>query len=392
MTKGKKILLIAPFNARGGREIEACLIAEALLKSNFEPLVVSTTFFPKKHIMQAQLRDSYFTSVYRQLLKHPIILFFASISILKNKFKYGISAFASNAWSKRYGKFDMYYEDEIFQLVKNAQVVLFLGQLTSPGLKQIISACYQGNIPIILRMTGVLDPSFRVPDYIKNVSTFVHQSESNFFSNLTAVNANFQLIDQCALAEEQLLRISPLKSKIKNYLVIGELGEAKGTRILASYFCKYGLESETLTFIGTGEELEDLRNEYSASRNIVFAGQIRNTKLFEYFSKSHCLIIGSNTKNPFETGPLVGVEAMAAGRIIISTRVGAMSDRLEETNNQFWFDRESEHSFKKVLSHVRKLSKKDVQEISIQIKERYIEKYKKDIIQRHYIKLIGKYA
>ena len=388
MTKGKKILLIAPFNARGGREIEACLIAQALLKNNFEPLVVSTTFFPKKHIMQDHLDQKYFTSVYGQLLKHPIILFFASISILKNKFKYGISAFASNAWSKRYGKFDMYYEDEIFQLVKNTQVVLFLGQLTSPGLKQIISACYQENIPIILRMTGVLDSSFRVPDYIKNVSIFVHQSESNFFSNLTAVNANFQLIDQCALAEEQLLSMPPLKSKIKNYLVIGELGEAKGTRILASYFCKYGLESETLTFIGDGKELEDLRNEYSTKRNIIFTGQIRNTELFEYFSKSHCLIIGS----VIETGPLVGIEAMAAGRLIISTRVGAMSDRLKATSNQFWFFRDNESSFEEVFSHVRNLSRKNVREISVQIKERYIEKYKKDIIQRHYIELIGKYA
>tara|TARA_R110002020_G_scaffold355815_2_gene568482 strand:- start:6207 stop:7385 length:1179 start_codon:yes stop_codon:yes gene_type:complete len=390
--KGKKILLIAPFNARGGREIEACLIAEALLKNNFEPLLVCTTFFPKKHLMHDHLNQKYFNSVYRKLLKHPIILFFAGISMLKNKFKYGISAFASNAWSKRYGKFDMYYEDEIVQLIKNAQVALFLGQLTSPGLKQISIACNQEKIPLIFRMTGVLDSSFRVPDYIKNVSTFVHQSESNFSSNLTAVNPNFHLIDQCALAEEQLLCIPPLNSKIKNYLVIGELGEAKGTRILASYFCKYGLESETLTFIGTSEELEDLRNEYRSKSNIVFAGQIRNTELFEYFSKSHCLIIGSNTRNSFETGPLVGVEAMASGRIIISTRVGAMSDRLEGTNNQFWFDRENEHSFEKVLSHVRNLSKNDAQEISIQIKERYMEKYKKDIIQRHYIELIKKYA
>ncbi|PHR88841.1 MAG: hypothetical protein COA80_17730 [Leeuwenhoekiella sp.] len=388
MTKGKKILLIAPFNARGGREIEACLITEALLKNNFEPLVVSITFFPKKHIMQDHFDQKYFTSVYGQLLKHPMILFFAGISMLKNKFKYGISAFASNDWSKRYGKFDMHYKDEIFQLVKNAQVVLFLGQLTSPGLKQIISACNQENIPIIFRMTGILDFFFRVPDYIKNVSTFVHQSESNYSSNLTAVNSNFHLIDQCALAEEQLLSIPPLKSKIKNYLVIGELGEAKGTRILASYFCKYGLESETLTFIGAGEELEDLRNKYRSKSNIVFAGQIRNIELFEYFSKSHCLLIGSI----IEAGPLVGIEAMAAGRIIISTRVGAMSDRLEETNNQFWFDRKNEHSFENVLSHVRNLSKKDTQEISIQLKQRYKEKYKKNIIQRHYLELITKYA
>ena len=35
---------------------------------------------------------------------------------------------------------------------------------------------------------------------------------------------------------------------------------------------------------------------------------------------------------------MVGLEAMAAGKIIISTDVGAMKDRLLGTKNDFWFD------------------------------------------------------
>ena len=64
------------------------------------------------------------------------------------------------------------------------------------------------------------------------------------------------------------------------------------------------MESETLTFIGDGEELEDLRNEYSTKRNIVFKGKIRNTELLIALTQAlvHTIISKENfIKDDYKT-------------------------------------------------------------------------------------------
>jgi len=63
--------------------------------------------------------------------------------------------------------------------------------------------------------------------------------------------------------------------------------------------------------------LKNLRSLAKNNPNIVFKGQLGNSKTHQAFRDNDCLIISSSE----EAGPLTGIESMAAGKIMISTRV-----------------------------------------------------------------------
>ena len=85
-----------------------------------------------------------------------------------------------------------------------------------------------------------------------------------------------------------------------------------------------------------------------------------------------------------ESGPLVGLEAMAAGRLIMSTEVGAMPERLQGTENKFWFAVEDAQDFDRVLKRIVSLSLLEVQKIAQANRERYIAHYTREQIQKKY--------
>ena len=93
-----------------------------------------------------------------------------------------------------------------------------------------------------------------------------------------------------------------------------------------------------------------------------------------------------------ESGPYGGLEAMAAGKIIMSTRVGAMENRLSNTENDFWFDIENPDSFQSTLMQLRNLTDEDVYRIATKVRFKYMSCYSKDIVNKQYLDLIKHYA
>lgn len=384
----KKVLIIGPFAERGGREIEAVFIAQAYFNNNYEVRIVSTTYMPVKSVILNYIDSDFCDSIYSLICANFKVYFFALLSYLKNKCKLQIEVYAASRVVKKFCNYDYIYDQELSKSIEKSDLVFFLGQISSLQLEKISTLCTNNQKPFLFRMTGYLDSNYQVPNYLKNVTAFIHQSENNFSENLLKVNSNYVIIDQAALFEQRLLDL-PLKSRrVKNFLVIGEICEAKGSRILAFLFEKYCLEDETLTFVGKGNQLEELKKKYSKHNNINFIGQIPNQEIYKFLNECEAVIIGSKA----ESGPYVGLETMAAGKIIMSTRVGAMENRLSNTENDFWFDIEDPNSFQSTFMQLRKLTNEDVYRIGTKVRLKYISCNSKDIVSKQYLDLIKLYA
>ena len=91
-----------------------------------------------------------------------------------------------------------------------------------------------------------------------------------------------------------------------------------------------------------------------------------------------------------EAGPLVAIEAMAAGKIIISTDVGAMKSRLEGLHS-FWFKIDDLNSFEKNINYLNKLSIIELNNISQSYRKRYLQCHSIDYVAQKYIDLINRF-
>lgn len=388
MSLKKRVLILGPFAERGGREIEAVFIAQSCLERDYDVRIISTTYMPVNSLILSHISSQYCGSIYSLICANFKVYFFALLSYLKNKRELQIDAYAASRVVKKFCNYDYIYYQELSKSIEKSDLVLFLGQISSLQVEKITNICFQNQKPFLFRMTGYLDPNYQVPNYLKNVTAFIHQSENNFSENLLRVNSNYVIIDQAALFEQRLLDLHLERRRIKNFLIIGEICEAKGSRILASLFKKYSLEDETLTFIGKGNQLEKLKKKFLNHKNIKFIGQIPNQEIYKFLNECEAVIVGSKS----ESGPYGGLEAMAAGKIIMSTRVGAMENRLSNTENDFWFDIENPDSFQSTLMQLRNLTDEDVYRIATKVRFKYMSCYSKDIVNKQYLDLIKHYA
>lgn len=73
--------------------------------------------------------------------------------------------------------------------------------------------------------------------------------------------------------------------------------------------------------------LKKMANELGINDKVVFAGRIKQRHLPSYYTSADILIIASH----YESFGLVGLEALACGRPVVSTPVGAMESIIQET-------------------------------------------------------------
>jgi hypothetical protein len=64
-------------------------------------------------------------------------------------------------------------------------------------------------------------------------------------------------------------------------------------------------------------------------------------------------------------------------------------ERLENTENQFWFEN-TEASFVREINKLSVLSEKQLSKIKTKNRERYLERYSKEVISSSYLELVNK--
>ncbi len=369
----KKVILFGPIGDYGGRELETGFIAKSLT-SNYEVTICSTGNLSTKSqvfdfVSKAQvctLNDL----VYEDNLRIRIATFF---SWIKNKCKMPISFYVKSKFNKRFLNVDEAIKHQIVNQIKNSNCILICAQLSSNYVEFIINCGYQFEKPIFFRTTGTIkkldENQF---DYLKKVTQFIHHSKANAFNLNDQIALPYVIIDQCAYNEKALIAIKPLEHKVTTYITIARLEKEKNIEIVIEAFLKTKENGDQLYVVGDGIELSNLKKIASGEKAVIFTGFVMNKELKDYLKISDCVII---SHYDFETGPLTGIEAMAAGKIIISAKTGAMPERLP--NNKFWFDN-SVDALVLEIENVKKLNAVEVKEIS---------KINREIYQRNFSEL-----
>lgn len=378
----KKILIIGPFKDKGGRELMSSFIANTL-SNHFIVDIISTDNMTKTSEVHKNYKNGLVSSVKEILFRENFLFrFFSYLAFLKNGRINRPFNFVNNVFNKQFG-----YSEKVYvllqKLVLNYDLIFINAQLTSNYVDQIVDFSFTKMKHVVFRTSGTIYNSQVNIQYLNKVSLFIHHSTVNAkkIENLTK---DYTIIDQCSFIEKKLLAI-PISKEVINFVFIGRFAKDKGVDELISYFVKYATNKILyLNIYGEGELEASLKNKYKNFINIKFNGYIPRENLNQVFERNDCLIIPSFN----EGGPLVGIEAMAAGKLILSTRVGAMEERLIDTKNDFWFDINNYTSFTMEMDRLLNTKLEERIKISFNLRKRYLENYSSIKISNKFISAI----
>lgn len=136
---------------------------------------------------------------------------------------------------------------------------------------------------------------------------------------------NVQYVPNCI----NLLEFSqekPVGKNIRKVIFIGWVIPTKGIEELIAAWSQLELTGWQLDIVGPGDQ--DYRNmliDNYQPENVIFHGELDHGKAMAALSESDCFVLPSYT----EGFPNVVVEAMALGKPIVATRVGAIPEMLD---------------------------------------------------------------
>lgn len=157
-----------------------------------------------------------------------------------------------------------------------------------------------------------------------------------------------EIIEQWAYDnEERLLQIQQTKDSQSQpgdvvFGSLSRLGPEKGLDTMLRGFSEAlkRVPNIRLKIGGQGAvegELRQQAKKLGVDRFVEFTGYVSKTEKVKFYSSVDAFLIASR----IEGGPVIGVEAMAAGLPIVTTPVGAMPERLQNETEAIFFDIDS---------------------------------------------------
>lgn len=365
----KKVMLTGPIGGFYGRDIEVNLVAKAL-QSSYELSFFSTGKLYKNTVCNKNIKNAKTSNIRGKLIKNPVLLFFAFVSWVLNGFKLDLIDYSKNKInSKLINLFDLdlkILESEI----KDKDLVVCFVQLSSSYLVDIIKICNLNHVKIVIRTTGSINAYPIDLDLVKKVDLFIHHSSSNKNNLERFSEHNCTIIDQSTTLENKLLNLKNISNK-ENFVFgfAGRLDKKKGILEIIEIAIKFKIK---LLIAGEGELKDIIKKKSQAFDNISYLGYLDYNQLNKFYEKIDVFVINSKT----ETGPLTGLEAMCASRFIMSTKVGAMPERLDGNEN-IWIEDCIEDSIKEFFV----MKNEDIIEKSLKNREIYLNKFTLNIIK-----------
>lgn len=381
----KKIQIYAPLTKEGGREIETGFIASILSEKYSVKITSLGNFYKNSSIHNIINKNIVISSVnkkvYEKTRHYKLII--DVFSFLKkntnpNHFR------GSNSTLKIIFKIENKKIKILEEEIKKTNLVFICAQLSTNYVKQIIRIAKENNIPTIFRTTGTIKINKKNFSWCKDVSIFVHHSQKNTNILNKEITHNYIIIDQCAIEENKILNtVKPSKS-IKTFCVLSRLSSEKQIDKVILAFKAIAEELDFLLIFGSGPEEKFLKKIAKNNKRIIFKGSIPNSNIHTVFNQIDCFIISSSE----EAGPITGIEAMAAGKIIISTRVGAMEERF---GGLCFFYNGSVEDLKQKMLEVKNTNSQDLEIINKKMKDLYIKNYSLDKITKKYLNVISEF-
>lgn len=364
MSLKKRILVMGPISDFGGREVMTNLLAHSL-KGRYEIRVVSTIAMSKHSVALEGISSSWDTVNYDLYRRYSLLKFSAWLTKSIYSRKEQVYDFVNNKISKIYFDFEQHYYNSIFRYIDQSNCVIYSGEIDGKWFKEIIDICNQLKKPLVLRITGEIK---KIPVFLKSDYQGLHVL-AHSLSNATKINSlNYKVwhIDQTTVLEEELIKLPIDENRELTYGFLGRFSPEKGILELIETFAKSG---KKLLIAGNGPLLKNVKSSCAVNPNIIYKGQLLPQEVADFYSNLDVFIISSFE----EGGPIVGIEAMASGRLIISTKVGAMEERLHKTGNSFWFNINDKKSLNSAIDNLESLSTLERTRIRMEVRKRYLD-------------------
>jgi glycosyltransferase involved in cell wall biosynthesis len=380
----KKVLIFGPIGDAGGRDVEVNIIARSL-EREYDIRIFSTIYITLQSVAIQGLDKPDFSSLQMELFRNPLIGLLSFIKFLSEQKKNQAYRYVRNRFSRSLFNFRKQEIAIVKKEIAQADIVIACVQLSSLYLREAAEFANEKNIPFLVRTTGTIR---EIPkkdfDFLKKVSRFIHHSKANAENMDRQISLPYSIIDQCALSEKSLLAL-PIRLK-KNIVFgfAGRLSQEKGILPLIDFFISH--PELKLVVAGDGLQRAEMADKIVNSPNVNAIGHIHAENISAFFEQIDCLIIPSLE----ESGPLVGLEAMAAGKTIISAKVGAMMERLAGTKNDFWFSINNPQSLATAIDDLQMLPGEERRQISLEVRRKYQEKYRLESIENQYLQLLKK--
>ncbi|MCS6886283.1 MAG: glycosyltransferase family 4 protein [Acidobacteriota bacterium] len=174
----------------------------------------------------------------------------------------------------------------------------------------------------------------------------------------------------------------PIRRKVgKKVLFLGRIARVKGLDVLVEALA--GLEGFELTVAGDGPERSKIE---AKCRWASFLGSVEADKRRELLAENDIVVIPSRRlKDGRSEGlPVVCLEAMAAGRIVVAARVGGLQEVIRHAVNGFLFEPENSLALRKLLAE---LPGKDLTDVAINAVSTAAS-YDWEVIIARYVRLI----
>ena len=167
-------------------------------------------------------------------------------------------------------------------------------------------------------------------------------------------------------------------------LSVGRLNPVKGYDILIKAFnaAKNKINDLKLVIIGDGperENLEALISRYNLDNRIFLLGRQNHEIVIEYMKKCYCYVTCSRK----EAFGLTNIEAMSLGKLVVSSKVGGISEYITHNENGILFKTNSVKDLKEILIDLCK-NEYNIDTIRNAGKKFAIEKYDLNIIFMKY--------
>ncbi|OWP85216.1 hypothetical protein BWK59_01350 [Flavobacterium davisii] len=376
----KKIFFFGYFEDIGGKEIEVNLLVR-FFEEKYLCTIFSLSFMSKKSVALDKLVNLNFTNIYIQILNdYLIIKILAFFSRFYNNFKKSLPYYVENTISKRVYNFDEIKIKLLKREILKVDYIFYCGTLDNKSLCEIIEFSNKHHKKMFIRITGQIHSigNFINTGILKKANIILHS-----FSNASILMEyglkKIIIIDQTTFCEQELLEIPIIEKENLTFGFLGRFSPEKGLMELLSFSKEANIK---LLIGGCGplkSQMLDLLNE-----NIEYIGEFKKNFIHDFFRKIDVLVIPSIE----ESGPLVAIEAIAAGKLILSTDVGAMKERLRKSQNQFWFSIDNFRSFKETLESLMTLSKLQIVSIQRSNRQLYIENHSFSKLKESYLRLL----
>lgn len=377
----KSILILAPLSKSGGRELETGFIAQTVSKSHLVRVISIGMHLRHSQVLEFDGFSS--SSLLAQILKKfkwvnflaNLLAFFSKNRVPEEQLRRPLFKKSLDVERKKH--------QILKQEIDQADLVFICAQVYSNYLELIVKYASDKGIPILFRTTGTIHDDERLTklSWLSRVDHFIHHSSNNAKGLLRCFEHSYSVIDQCAYNEEELLKLPIKKGPVRSFFVCARLTSEKQIDTVIQAFINQAQSDWELHIYGEGVLLDYLQDTAANHSQVYFHGYVNYNLVSTIFAKHDCLVISSKE----EAGPLTGIEAMAAGNWLVSTRVGAMPERFGE--RPIWYDgsQKSLEGKMREITDDQSIKNNDYRAV---MRNEYIAKYSLEAVKQMYANCI----